>query len=155
RCRGGSSPPAGGVRTGSPRALGAANATATRAPLAVVRDPGPRPRSDRRPTRPRLPAPPFEESEGRLAPSSSLQRNDLLLRFDGGLKRVPRQACALHANRELADAGEDRQLAQRRGVDRVSWSARHHAMELLEELMGLRLGLAFDGVRHEGGGGLR
>src|SRR2546428_12731234 len=101
-----------------------------------------------------VPHPLATESEGGPRRASSLQGHGLLLRLERRLERVPREARALHADRELADAGEDRELAEGR-VDRIPRTARDHLTKSLEQTGRLGLRLALHRVRHQGSRRLR
>src|SRR5512143_2200481 len=78
-----------------------------------------------------------------------LRAHGLRLLVERGVQRVPGEARALHARGELADAAEDGQLAERR-LDLLVDTARHHPVELLEQLPGLGHRLPLHRVGHEG-----
>ena len=61
---------------------------------------------------------------------------------------MPAQARAFHARRKLTHAGEGRELAQLRWVD-ARVVLREQCVHILEQLLYLRLGLAFDGFRQQ------
>src|SRR5207245_9979206 len=103
---------------------------------------------------PPVPHPPSTETQGCPGRASSLQGHGFLLRLERRLERVPREARALHADRELADAGEDRELAEGR-VYRIPGTARDHLAKSLEQAGRLGLRLALHRVRHQGGRRLR
>ena len=71
----------------------------------------------------------------------------LLLAVQSGFKRVPGQGGALHARRELRDAGEHFQLAHIRGFSFFVLPG-HHAVKALEHLLGFRQRLSLEGLRH-------
>ena len=61
---------------------------------------------------------------------------------------MPGEAGAFDARREIPHAGEDRQAAEMIGRRFRVQLSRDHAMKLIEERLGVLLGLAFDALRH-------
>src|SRR6266852_4397718 len=76
-----------------------------------------------------------------------LCRDRLVRAGKRGVHGVPRQARAFDPAREFTHAGEDRELAELRGV-RAGSAGRQHVMEALEELLGLVEGLPLKARGH-------
>src|SRR3990170_1267039 len=71
---------------------------------------------------------------------SRFRCHGLFRSHEGGLERVPGQARALHADRELRNAGERGELAEDGAVRGVPGIAGYHAVELREQSVGLLRG---------------
>src|SRR5512134_110897 len=83
---------------------------------------------------------------------SSLGGNGLGLAVQGGVERVPAEARALHAGRELAHAGERGELAEFGGIGgRVV--LREQFVHAAEQPLGLGHGMALDALGQQRGGG--
>src|SRR5262249_86829 len=87
--------------------------------------------------------------------SSSLRRYRFGVAVEGGLERVPREGRALHAHGELADAGEDGELAERAGRRADVGGRRQQAVEPLEEVLAVLERLPFEALGHHRGRGGR
>src|SRR6476469_5958659 len=74
-------------------------------------------------------------------------RDHFVAGFGRRAQRVPRERCALDADRKLAHAGQDRQLAEI--LDRLVDRRRHGAVKSLEQLLGFLDRFAFDHVGHQ------
>src|SRR5271154_934427 len=84
-----------------------------------------------------------------------LRRNWVLLAVKRGVQSVPGERGALHANRELRDAGKYGQLPKLGFISGRGSMSRHHFMEALEDFFRLRQRLALHALGHHGGGRLR
>src|SRR5262245_63919645 len=78
----------------------------------------------------------------------SLRRDGLRLAVERRLHRVPGERSALDPYRELAHAGEDRQLSQRPRGCAGGRGRRQEVMEPLEEVLSLVESLSLQALRH-------